>query len=192
MRTLDNNVRIRDVGGQLAGATDVADANVVIHHALQVGLKVALEQAHEEADLGARSAQIVFQRKGVEREPRQADARGGLSNQLHALGALLVAEEALERALASPASIAVHDDGHVLGQALGLQRRIDSAFFISQFMDAQRACRIQKSRLYITFAASKAGAQGASKIDAGRARACSESRVVSRSEEHTSELQSLR
>src|ERR1035438_2071015 len=76
MRTLDNNVRIRDVGGQLAGATDVADANVVIHHALQVGLKVALEQAHEEADLGARSAQIVFQRKGVEREPRQADARG--------------------------------------------------------------------------------------------------------------------
>jgi len=50
-----------------------------------------------------------------------------------------VAEEALEGALAGPATVAVHDDGDVLGQPLGLQRRIDGALFISEFMDAQRA-----------------------------------------------------
>ena len=114
-------------GGQVVGAADVADADVVVHHALHVALKVALEQAHEEVDLGARAAQVVFQRKGVKREPGQADARGGFRDQLDALGALLVAEKALERTLAGPAAVAVHDDGHVLGQPLGLQRRIDGA-----------------------------------------------------------------
>ena len=130
---------VLDVGGEVVGAADVADADVVVHHALQVALEVALEQAHEEADLGAGAAQIVFKREGVEREPGQADAGGGLRDQLHALGALLVAEEALERALAGPAAVAVHDDGDVLGQPLGLQRRVDGALLSSQFMNAQRA-----------------------------------------------------
>jgi hypothetical protein len=93
----------------------------------QVALQVGLQQAHQEADLGAGPAQIVFERKGVEREPGQADAGGGLRDQLHALGALLVAQKALERAAAGPAAVAVHDDGHMLGQALRLQRRIDGA-----------------------------------------------------------------
>ncbi len=134
----------------------------------EVGLQVALEQAHQEVDLGAGPAQIVFQGKGVKREPGQADAGGGFSNQLHALGALLVAQEALERALPGPAAVAVHDDGHMLGQALGLQRRIDRALFFGQLIDAQRAGWIQRNRLNITFAAQRAGAQGASVIDAGR------------------------
>ena len=133
------------------GAPDVADAHVVVHHALQIALQVALEQAHEEADLGAGPAQIVLERKGVKRQPGQADARGGFSHQLHALGALLVAEEPLERAAAGPAAVAVHDDGHMLGQALGLQRRIDGALLSGQFMDAQRARWIQRNRLYNCF-----------------------------------------
>ena len=82
-----------------------------------------------------------------------------------------MAQEALERAVAGPAAVAVHDDGHVLGQALGLQRRINSALLRGQLIDAQRAGRIQRTRLYIAFAASRAGAQGASVIDARRARA---------------------
>ena len=102
------------------GAADIADTHVVVHHALQVALEVGLEQAHEEADLGAGTAQIVFQGEGVKSEPGQADARGGFGDQLHAFGALLVAEEALERSLSGPAAVAVHDDGHVLGQPLRL------------------------------------------------------------------------
>jgi hypothetical protein len=46
---------------QLVDAPDVADADVVVHHALHVVLKVGPEQAHEEGDLGPGSAQIIFQ-----------------------------------------------------------------------------------------------------------------------------------
>ena len=145
---------VLNLGGQLVGAADVLDADVVVHHALEVGLKVGLEQAHEEVDLGAGAAEVVFQRKGVEGEPGQADARGGFGDQLHAVGALLVAQEALERAVAGPAAIAVHDDGHMLGQALGLERLIDSALLGGQLIDAQRAGRIQRTRLNNAFAAS--------------------------------------
>ena len=129
------------------GAADVADAHVVVHHALHIALEIALEQAHEEVDLGAGAAQIVFQRKGVEREPGQADARGGFRDQLHALGALLMAEEALQRAVAGPAAVAIHDDGDVLGQALGLERRIDRALLRGQLIDTQRASWMQRNGL---------------------------------------------
>ncbi len=104
-----------NLGGQLVGAADVLHADVVVHHALEVGLKISLEQAHEEVDLGAGAAEVVFQREGVEGEPGKADTRGGFGNQLHAVGALLVAEEALERAVACPTAIAVHDDSDMLG-----------------------------------------------------------------------------
>ena len=84
------------LGGQLVGAADVADADVVVHHALDVVFQVAPEQAHEEVDFGAGAAEAVLQREGVESEPRQADAGGGFRDELHALGALLVAQESLE------------------------------------------------------------------------------------------------
>ena len=126
--------------GQLVGAPDVADADVVVHHALHVVLEVGLQQAHQEIDLGARTAKVVFQRERVERQPGQADARSGFGNELDALGSLLMAEKALERTMSGPAAVAVHDDGHVLGQALGFQRRIDGALFGCELMDARRAC----------------------------------------------------
>ena len=104
------------------GAADVAHAHVIVHHALEIGLKIGLEQAHEEVDLGTGAAQVVFEGKSIERKPGKADAGSGFSDQLDALGALLVAEEPLERAVTGPAAIAIHDDGHVLRQALGLER----------------------------------------------------------------------
>jgi hypothetical protein len=58
---------------------------------------------------------------------------------LHAFRPLLVAEEPLQRAMAGPAAVPVHDDGDVLGQALRLERRVHSALFRGQLMDAQRA-----------------------------------------------------
>jgi hypothetical protein len=110
------------------GAADVGHADVVVVHALNVGDEVALEQLHQEADLVLGAAQVVFEREGVEREPGQVDAAGGLDDVLHALCALLVAEEALERALAGPAAVAVHDDGDVLRDAQRIERGVDGAF----------------------------------------------------------------
>ena len=128
-------------------SADVADADVVIHHALQIALEIAFEQAHEEVDFGAGAAQVVFERKGIKREPGQADAGCCFGDELDALGALLMAEEAFQRAMAGPTAVPVHDDGHVFGEPIGFQRRIGRALFRGQLMNAQRARRIQRTRL---------------------------------------------
>src|ERR1035437_789331 len=147
------------------GAPDVLHSHIVVHHALQVALKISPEQAHEKVDFRAGAAQVVFMRKRIKREPGKADTRRGLSYKLHGVGALLVAEEALQRAAPGPAAIAVHDDGHMLGQAFGLQRRVNGALFRGQFVDAQRARRIQRTRLYLAFGP-PGWAQVTSKLDA--------------------------
>ena len=105
-------------------APDVGHADVVVVHPLDVGDQVALEELHQEADLALGPAEVVLQREGVEREPWKVDARGGFDDILDTFGALLVAEEALESALAGPAAVAVHDDGYVLWDAHGVQRVI--------------------------------------------------------------------
>src|SRR5208283_2659597 len=73
----------------------------------------------------------------------------------HALGALLVAQEPLQRTIPRPPAIAVHDDGHMFGQALRLQRRIYCALLGGQVMDALRTSRIQGTRLNVALADSR-------------------------------------
>ena len=103
-----------DFLGEIVDAADVGHADVVVVHALDVADEVALEELHEEADLGLGAAQVVFEREGVEGEEGKIDAGGGFDDVLDGLGTLLVTEEALEGALAGPAAVAVHDDGDVL------------------------------------------------------------------------------
>ena len=74
------------------------------------------------------AAEVVLERKGIERQPRQIDAGGRFDDKLHALGTLLVAQEPLKGALARPASIAIHDDGHMLRDPRGVQPVIEAAF----------------------------------------------------------------
>ena len=123
-------------GGKIVGAADVGHADVVVVHALDVADEVALEQLHQEADLGLGAAQIVFEREGVEGEAGKIDARGGLDDVLHGLGALLMAEEALERALAGPAAVAVHDDGYVLGDFGGVELPVDGLLLGGELVKA--------------------------------------------------------
>ena len=116
-------------GGQLVGAADISDAHIVVVHALDVVDQVGAQQTHEEVDFGLGTAQIVLEREGVERQPRQVDARGRLDHVLDRLGALLMPEKAPEAALACPASVAVHDDGYVLRQASRIQLAVDGLLF---------------------------------------------------------------
>ena len=106
-------------------AADVADADIVIHHALQVALKIAPEQAHKKGHFGARPAKVVFERKGVQREPGKTDPGGCLSHQLNAFGALLVSQEALQRSRTGPAAVSIHDDGHVFWKTRRGKRRVN-------------------------------------------------------------------
>ena len=152
---------------QIVRAPDVPHAHVVVHHALQIALQIGLQQAHQEADFGARPAQIVLERKCVERQPRQTDARSRLCDQLHAFGALLVAQEPLQRTPARPAPVAVHDDGHMLRQTLGLQRDINGALLRGQLIDALAVGDGDKDSPLDCICGFHAGAQGASQSGAG-------------------------
>ena len=126
---------VLDFLGEVVGAADVGHADVVVVHALDVAGEVALEELHEEADLGLGAAQVVFEREGVEGEEGKIDAGGGLDDVLDGFGALLVAEEALEGAFAGPAAIAVHDDGDVLGDSGWVELLVDRLLFGREFVD---------------------------------------------------------
>lgn len=127
---------VLDLLRQVVGAADVGHANVVVVHAFDVSDEVAFEKLHEEADFGLGAAEIVFEREGVEGEPGQVDARGGLYDELNGLGALLVAEEALEGTFSGPAAVAVHDDGDVLGNFCWIQLPVDALLFGRELMAA--------------------------------------------------------
>ena len=47
-----------------------------------------------------------------------------------------MAEEALEGAFAGPATVAVHDDGDVVGDARGVELRVDLLLFRGELMEA--------------------------------------------------------
>ena len=125
---------VLDFLGKLAGAADVGHANVVVVHPLDVTDEVVAQQLHEEADFILGAAQVVLERESVEGDPGKVDAGGGLDDELNALGTLLVAEEALEGALAGPAAIAVHDDGDMLRHGRGIKRVVDGALFGREFV----------------------------------------------------------
>jgi len=116
--------------------TDVSHANVVVVHALNVANEIALEELHEEANFGFGTAQIVFKREGVEGEPGKVDTGGGFDDELNGLCALLMAEEAFEGAFACPAAVAVHDDGDVLGNFVGVELPVDTELFGGEFVAA--------------------------------------------------------
>ena len=111
---------------EVEGAADVGHADVVVVHALDVADEVALEELHEEADLGLGTAEVVFKREGVKGEPGKVNAGGGLDDILDRLGALLMAEEALEGAFAGPPAVAVHDDGYMLGDLGRVKLSVDA------------------------------------------------------------------
>jgi len=121
---------------EVVGAADVGHADVVVVHALHIANKVALEELHEEADLGLGAAQVIFEGERVERQPGKVDAGGCFNDVLNGFGTLLVAEKSLERTFACPPAIAVHDDGYVLGNFCWVDLVIDTLLFGREFMAA--------------------------------------------------------
>ena len=128
-----------DFGGEFGGATDVGHADVVGVHALDVADEVALEELHEEGDFGLGPTQVILDGEGVEGDPRKVDAGGGFYDELNGLGTFLVAKEALEGPFSGPAAIAVHDDGDVLGNSVGVKLAIDELLLGGELMYAARS-----------------------------------------------------
>ena len=126
---------VLDLGGQAGGAADIGHADVIVVHALDVADQVRLQKLHQEADFGLGPPQIVLKRKGVERQPGEIDAGGGFDDELDGFGALLVAEETLEGALAGPAAVAVHDDGNVARDAGAVKLIVDGSLVWGELGD---------------------------------------------------------
>ena len=111
--------------GEVVGAADVGHADVVLVHPLDVPDEIAPEELHQEVDLRLGATEVILEREGVEGEPGEVDARGGFDHELDGFRTLLMAEEALERAVARPTAIAVHDDGDVLGNFIWVELPVD-------------------------------------------------------------------
>ena len=107
--------------GQACDFPDHAQADVVLHKELV--LKAREQEAHERGHLVG-GAVPVFGGKGVERQEAHTEVGGGRCDFAHGFHAFLVAHAAVLSTCLCPASVAVHDDGHVGGDAF----RIDLLF----------------------------------------------------------------
>ena len=102
-------------------AADDPEDDVVVEERPELAAEVFLQERHERRDLEVR-ALPVLRRERVERERRELEARGGLDGRPHRGDARAVALHPRQPPLARPAPVAVHDDGHVPGQAAEVER----------------------------------------------------------------------
>ena len=102
-------------------AADGVQADLLAHHLGQFEAQVSAQQAPQHFDFGARTLPVL-DRKGVQRERLDAHLRAGFDHGAHRTHAGLVSGDAQQAAAAGPAPVAVHDDGDVRGQALGIDR----------------------------------------------------------------------
>ena len=82
----------------------------------------------------------VFGAEGVEREELDSHVGAGCSDFAHSHHALLVSHAAVQSAGFGPASVAVHDDGDVLGNACHVKRFRRHSFGVFG-VSAGRGCR---------------------------------------------------
>ena len=121
------------------GAADEQEANIVLLHGGEFALQVFAQKAHQKFHFGLRAAP-VFQRKGVQGEARDMQARASLDDDARGLHSGAVAGNARQMAALRPAAVAIHDDGEVLRQALGIEFLEKFRFFAVRVL--QKFCLV--------------------------------------------------
>ena len=102
---------------QLVDVTDDAEADVVLHESL---LFDGVEQEGHEGGYLVGGTIPVLGREGVKGQVADAEACSFFGDDVYGFGASLVAEAALLALLFGPASVAIHDDGYMLRDAVGV------------------------------------------------------------------------
>ena len=115
------------------GSPDKFQPDVIALHQFQFLLEVGLQQLHQELDFARRTAQEILCREGIKREGRQPDAGGRLSHIAYGFHAALVAGNTWQMATFGPAAVAVHDDGDMFRELVGIQLAEEFSFFPVQF-----------------------------------------------------------
>jgi hypothetical protein len=114
-RGLDAFVQlIADGAGQIGETTDGLEADVVFDELGQFVAEEAFEEAHQGVDFGL-GPLPVLDGEGVKGEVLNAELAGGLDDVAHRFSARAMALDADHVLGLCPASVAVHDDGDVLG-----------------------------------------------------------------------------
>jgi hypothetical protein len=112
-------------------------SDVVSQQGGQLAAQVVLQEAHQGGDLGLRPLPVLH-REGVEGEHLQPQPGRGLHHVPHGVDARAVALHPALVAELRPASVAVHDDRHVAGQAVEVDAAEDRALFGVRRDDVQQ------------------------------------------------------
>src|SRR5262245_6362937 len=105
------------VGRELVGSAHDLEPDVVLQQRAELEADVALQQRHQRVDFGA-GPFPVLDRKRVQRQDVDAEARRRLHDVAHRRDPGPVSLDARQVALRGPASVPVHDDGDVRRQLI--------------------------------------------------------------------------
>ena len=109
-----------DIRRELVGAADDVEADVVLEQRRELRAQIPLQQHHQRADFGGRPLPVL-DRERIERQHLEAEPRRGLDHVAHGVDAGAMAFDPRQVALARPAAVAVHDDGDVAREPVGLE-----------------------------------------------------------------------
>src|SRR5450631_661416 len=108
-----------DVIRQFTAVSDDIVADILAHHPCGFLADVFLEQGHQRPYLDGR-ARPVFRGESEQGQIPDSQQVGLLNHHLDRFCAALVADDAPEHALLGPAAVAVHDNGKVNGELVGV------------------------------------------------------------------------
>ncbi len=103
-----------DVVGQAAAVADKSNAHAFLVQLGDFLTQIQPEQSHQIGNLARRPFPILVG-ESVERKIRYAEVDRSLDGPSNRLGAALMARRSRQIARLGPSSVAVHDDGHMLG-----------------------------------------------------------------------------
>ncbi len=113
---------------QFVLAADVFEADVVLVERGNFGLQVAAQQAHQKVDFALGALLPVFFGKSVKGERGDANACGGFHRGPHCRHSGAMTRNARHVATASPASIAVHNNGDMFWEPSSIETPVDFGF----------------------------------------------------------------
>jgi hypothetical protein len=110
---------VLNVQREFPQVSDRIESDLVLQHFRDLLLKEIPEQFHQRRDLGTRTFP-VFGGERVESQVRNSEFSAGLSHSADRLDPLAVPFDAWKSALLRPTTVAIHDDGDMLGERFPL------------------------------------------------------------------------
>src|ERR1019366_8648601 len=109
-------------------APNVFQTDIVFVERFDFRFEIAAQKPHQEVDFRLRALLPVFLGKGVERQRRNADARGGFNRGTHGGHTGAMSGDARHVPSPGPTPVSVHDDGDMLGKTRPIEPQVNVRF----------------------------------------------------------------